>query len=335
MARIAINGFGRIGRQIFKVLCEKYPQHQVVAVNDITDSATLFHLLKYDSNYGQFDHELILNGDVFTCCGIPTKCLLIKNPEELPWAELGIEIVVESTGKFADGKSARIHLDRGAKKVLVSAPMKDPDFMMLRGVNCNLYDPKIHQIVSNASCTTNSLAPAVKVLHENFRILNGLMTTIHSYTNDQKILDAPHKDLRRARNAATNIIPTTTGAAEAIGKVIPDLKGKLTGISLRVPTPTVSITDFVCNVEKEVNIEIVNEALKNASNKELKGILGFSKEPLVSGDYKGSEYSGVIDGLSTMVLNGHMVKILSWYDNEWGYSVRSSEAIDILATRGI
>lgn len=333
MAKIAINGFGRIGRQIYKLMHQMYPQHDIVAVNDITDTPTLVHLLKYDSNYGVFSHEINLNGESFTCCGKATKCLKIANPADLPWADLGVDIVVESTGKFASGKDAKIHIEKGARKVMVSAPMKDPDFMILRGVNCSKYDPASDHIVSNASCTTNSLAPAVKVLHENFTVINGFMTTVHSYTNDQKILDAPHKDLRRARNAATNIIPTTTGAAEAVGKVIPELKGKLTGISLRVPTPVVSATDFVCNVGKNVTVEVVNEALENASKGDLKGILGFSSEPLVSGDWKGSSFSGIVDGLSTMVVDGTMVKLIIWYDNEWGYSVRSAEVVDILATR--
>ncbi len=334
MANIAINGFGRIGRQIYKALLEHFPQHHVVAVNDITDPATLVHLLRHDSNYGAFGNEVKLEGDTFVCGGKPTKCLKITL-DELPWREFGVDVVVESTGKYATGKDAMVHINCGAKKVMVSAPMKDPDFMILRGVNCNFYDPAKHSIVSNASCTTNSLAPAVKVLHDSFKIMSGFMNTIHSYTNDQKILDAPHKDLRRARNAATNIIPTTTGAAEAVGKVITDLKGKLTGISLRVPTPVVSVTDFTCNIEKETTVEEVNRVLKIASEGNLKGILGYTEEELVSSDFKGSSYSGVLDAPSTMVLGGHMIKVLLWYDNEWGYSVRSAEVVDILATRGV
>ncbi|MBP6927354.1 MAG: type I glyceraldehyde-3-phosphate dehydrogenase [Caldisericales bacterium] len=335
MARIAINGFGRIGRQVYKAISEYFPQHDIVAVNDITDPETLVHLLKYDSNYGVYGHEITLEKDTFTCCGKQTRCLKILSPLELPWNEMKVDIVVESTGKFANGKDAKVHLDKGARKVMVSAPMKDPDYMILRGVNCDYYDPKIHHVVSNASCTTNSLAPVAKILHENFGILNGFMTTVHAYTNDQKILDAPHKDLRRARNAATNIIPTTTGAAEAVGKVIPELKGKMTGISLRVPTSVVSITDFVCTLEKQCSVEQINEKLEEASKGKLKGILGYSREPLVSSDYKGSAYSGIVDALSTMMVGNNMAKVLIWYDNEWGYSVRSAEVVDILATRGV
>lgn len=333
MANIAINGFGRIGRQVFKDLSNRFPMHNIVAVNDITDTETLVHLLRHDSNYGAFGHEIEITGDGFSCCGKFTKVLSVKDFRLLPWKDLGVDIVVESTGKMKKSEEARDHIEAGARKVVVSAPIKEPDLMIVRGVNCNSYDPTKHHIISNASCTTNSLAPVVKVLNENFKITKGFMTTVHSYTNDQRILDGPHKDLRRARNAATNIIPTTTGAAEAVAVIFPELKGKMTGISLRVPTQTVSITDFVCTVEDQTSAEEVNSMLHKASHSELKGILGFSTEPLVSSDYIGCPNSGTVDALSTMMLGGNMIKVLVWYDNEWGYSSRTSEVVDIVASR--
>ena len=333
MANIAINGFGRIGRQIFKILSDKYPQHNIVAVNDITDTETLVHLLRHDSTYGAFGHPVEVVADGFATLGKKTRVLTCKETRDLPWKDLGVDIVVESTGRMKKADEAREHINLGARKVVVSAPIKEPDFMIVRGVNCNSYDPSKHHIISNASCTTNSLAPAVKILNENFKITRGFMTTVHSYTNDQKILDAPHKDLRRARNAATNIIPTTTGAAEAVAVIFPELKGKMTGISLRVPTQTVSITDFVCTVEDQTSVEEVNDVLHKASQGELKGILGFSTEPLVSSDYIGSSFSGTVDALSTMMLGGNMIKVLVWYDNEWGYSTRTAEVVDIVASR--
>lgn len=332
LAKIAINGFGRIGRQVFKTLNSFFPSHDIVAINDLVDTDTLIHLLKYDSNYGRYSRIIEKVGsDSFTIEGKITKCLQEPVPSKLPWTELDVDIVVESTGMFRARKDASIHLDKGAKKVFVSAPMKDPDVMIVRGVNDDNYDPMKHHIVSNASCTTNSLAPVAHVLHKHFRIEYGFMTTIHSYTGDQKILDAPHKDLRRARNAATNIIPTTTGATQAVSVVIPELAGKLTGIAIRVPTSVVSLTDFVCKVSKEINTERINAVLEKASKDELKGIIDYSEEPLVSSDYLGSSYSGVVDALSTQSLGSHLVKLCIWYDNEWGYSVRSAEVIDILA----
>jgi len=333
MANIAINGFGRIGRQVYKVLADRFPSHNVVAVNDITDTETLVHLLRHDSTYGAFSHEIEAKGDGFACCGKMTKVLACKDFKELPWKDLGVDVVIESTGKLKKSAEAMDHIQAGARKVVVSAPIKEPDFMVVRGVNCNSYDPSKHTVISNASCTTNSLAPVVKILNEKFRITKGFMTTVHSYTNDQRILDGPHKDLRRARNAATNIIPTTTGAAEAVAVIFPELKGKMTGISLRVPTQTVSITDFVCTVEDPTSVEEVNSVLHKASHNELKGILGFSTEPLVSSDYIGSSYSGVVDALSTMLVGSNMIKVLIWYDNEWGYSNRTAEMVDIVANR--
>ncbi len=332
MAKIAINGFGRIGRQIYKTLNSFFPSHRVVAINDLTDTDTLIHLLKYDSNYGRFGKPIEKKGiDSFTVDGNTTKCLQEPEPSKLPWDELGVDIVVESTGRFRARKDANIHLERGVKKVFVSAPMKDPDLMIVRGVNDDKYDPLKHHIVSNASCTTNSLAPVAHLLHKHFRIEYGFMTTIHSYTSDQRLLDTPHKDLRRARNAATNIIPTTTGAAQAVSVVIPELAGKLTGIAIRVPTSIVSLTDFVCRVSKEINDEKINAVLEKASKDELRGIIDYSEEPLVSSDYLGSSHSGIIDALSTQSLGSHLVKLCIWYDNEWGYSVRSAEVIDKLA----
>jgi len=331
LANIAINGFGRIGRQIFKTLTAFFPGHNLVAVNDIADPETLVHLLKYDSNYGRYNRDIeMVSDDTFSIAGKKTKCLRVPKPENLPWKEMGVDIVVESTGLFKTREQASIHLTKGAKKVFISAPMKDPDLMIVRGVNDDAYDPKKHHVVSNASCTTNSLAPIVNVLHKKFGVEYGFMTTIHSYTGDQKLLDAPHKDLRRARNASTNIIPTSTGAAKAVSVVIPELAGRLTGISIRVPTSVVSLTDFVCRLKSDVGVEQINAELERATRFELSGIVDYSEEPLVSSDYLGSPYSGIVDALSTQVLGSHMVKICICYDNEWGYSVRSAEVINLL-----
>lgn len=334
--RVAINGFGRIGRQVFKILKKKYPGIEIVAVNDLFDLPMLIHLLKHDSNYGKFDAEVEIKEDRFVVNGKETLFLKERNLSDLPWKDLGIEIVVESTGVFTNGEKAKAHLQAGAKRVVITAPAKNEDITIVLGVNEDLYDPEKHRIISNASCTTNSLAPVVKVLHKNFIIEKGLMTTVHSYTNDQRLLDAPHrKDFRRTRNAATNIIPTTTGAAKAVTVAIPELKGKLNGIALRVPTPTVSITDFTCVVNKKTDRDEVNRVLKEASETYLSGILGYSEEPLVSTDFRGSEFSGIIDGMLTEVIDGNLVKVFSWYDNEWGYSTRVADLVKFIFEKGV
>ncbi|MCX5969973.1 MAG: type I glyceraldehyde-3-phosphate dehydrogenase [Coprothermobacterota bacterium] len=335
MLKVAINGFGRVGRQVFKVFLEKYPQEvEVVAINDITDPPTLAHLLKYDSNYGRFPMLVEPTDDGFMVNAKHFKIFAEKDPALLPWKDLGVDLVVESSGVFTDALKARKHLEAGAKRVIISAPAKNEDITVVLGVNEEQYDPARHFIVSNASCTTNSLAPVVKVLLENFGIVSALMTTIHSYTNDQRILDLPHKDLRRARAAALNIIPTTTGAAKAISLVLPSLKGKMNGFSVRVPTPTVSLTDLVAQLEKAPTKEEVNAALKAAADGPLAGIMGYNEEPLVSMDYKGSPLSSIVDGLSTMVV-GNLVKVVAWYDNEWGYSVRVADLAHYMFSKGI
>jgi len=323
--KVAINGFGRIGRQVFKALFEKHPEVEIVAVNDLTDVKTLAFLLKYDSNYGRFETEIAVKEGSLNVGGKDIKVFAEKDPANLPWKDLGIDVVVESTGFFTDGEKAKIHLQSGAKKVLISAPGKNVDATLVLGVNGETYDTEKHNIISMASCTTNSLAPMAKVILDNFGIEKGLMTTIHSYTNDQRILDLPHEDLRRARAAALNIIPTSTGAAKAISEVIPELKGKMDGIALRVPTPTVSITDLTVETEKETTVEEVNEAFRKVANGEMKGILYATEEPLVSMDFKGNPYSSIIDLSLTKVLDGKLVKTFSWYDNEWGYSVRLAD----------
>jgi glyceraldehyde 3-phosphate dehydrogenase len=333
---VGINGFGRIGRQVFKAILDYYPDEvKVVAVNDLYDAETNAHLLRYDSNYGRFpgtvevqDGNLIVNGQ-------EVKVFAQRDPAQLPWGELGVQIVVESTGVFRDREKAALHLQAGAQKVVISAPAKGEDVTIVLGVNEEKYDPADHHIISNASCTTNCLATAAKVVHEKFGIVKGLMTTIHSYTNDQRILDLPHKDMRRARAAALNIIPTTTGAARALALVIPDLEGKFDGMAMRVPTPTVSIVDFVAQVEKEVTTESLRAAFAAAAEGELKGILGYSEEPLVSMDYKGDPRSSIVDGLSTMTLGGDMAKVLAWYDNEWAYSVRVADLINYMVDKGL
>jgi glyceraldehyde 3-phosphate dehydrogenase len=333
--KIGINGFGRIGRQVLKAIRDDYPEElQVVAVNDLMGARTNAHLFKYDSNYGVFpgtvevvDGNLIVDGD-------SVKVLAERNPADLPWGELGVDIVVESTGVFRSGPKAQAHIDAGAKKVIISAPAKPADSVDLTvvlGVNTDAYDPQEHRIVSNASCTTNGLAPAAKVLHESFGIAYGLMTTIHAYTNDQRILDLAHSDLRRARAAGLNMIPTTTGAAKAVALVIPELKGKFDGMAIRVPTPTVSLIDLVVDLDKPATAEEVNAALKAAADGPLQDILGYSDEPLVSMDYKGDPRSGVVDGLSTKVIGDKMLKLLVWYDNEWGYSVRCADLAALMA----
>jgi glyceraldehyde 3-phosphate dehydrogenase len=353
--KVGINGFGRIGRQVFKALWERFQGDiEVVAINDLTDDATLAHLLKYDSIYGKFnacikvgEHATI---EGYTCsdckedkCQVGTLVidgkkvfsLADKNPANLPWGQLGVEVVVESTGRFTDADKAAMHLQAGAKKVIISAPAKGDVKTLVLGVNCSTYDPAAHHILSNASCTTNCLAPMCKVLEENFGIVRGLMTTIHSYTNDQVILDFPHSDLRRARAAAINMIPTTTGAAKAIGEVLPSLKGKMHGYAMRVPTPTGSATDLTLELEKNTTAEEINAAYKAAAEGDLKGILEYTDEPIVLTDIVGNPASVILDSDLTSVIDGNFVKVLGWYDNEWGYSNRTAELIKLLADKGL
>ncbi|HEX7512744.1 MAG TPA: type I glyceraldehyde-3-phosphate dehydrogenase [Candidatus Methylomirabilis sp.] len=330
--KIGINGFGRIGRNLFRAAFGDAAL-DIVAVNDITDAKTLAHLLKYDSVHGAFkgtveakDQSLVVNGKEI-------KVLASKDPAALPWKDLGVEVVVESTGRFTDRASAAKHLEAGAKKVIISAPAKDEDITIVLGVNETRYDPAKHHVISNASCTTNCLAPMAKVLMQVCGIKHGLMTTIHSYTNDQSILDLPHKDLRRARAAAMSMIPTSTGAAKAVGLVLPELKGKVHGLAIRVPTPNVSVVDLVIEAERPVTAEAINAALRKAAEGELKGILGYTDEPLVSIDFNGNPLSSIVDGISTSVIDGTMVKVLSWYDNEWGYSCRVRDLIKYIASK--
>ncbi len=329
--KVGINGFGRIGRNVFRA-AYKNAKVEIVAVNDITDAKTLAHLLKYDSVLGIFAGKVEAKENEIVVDGKPLKVLSEKDHHNLHWKDLGVDVVVESTGlkHFTAGDEAKTHLANGAKKVIISAPAKVFDITIVLGVNDNLYDPAKHNVISNASCTTNCLAPVVKVLRDSFGIKKGLMTTIHSYTNDQRILDLPHSDLRRARAAAVSMIPTSTGAAKAIGLVMPDLKGKLDGFSMRVPTPNVSVVDVVVEADKPTNKEEVNKALLAAAEGPLKGILGYSNEPLVSIDYRGDARSSIVDGLSTMVID-NMIKVISWYDNEWGYSNR---VVDLVAKVG-
>lgn len=332
--RVGINGFGRIGRQVFKAMYENYTDElEVVAVNDITDTHTLAHLLKYDSNYGRFPGDVAVEGGHLVVEGTTIQTLEERDPANLPWGDLGVDIVVESTGLFRDREKAGWHLQAGAKKVIISAPAKGPDVTIVLGVNEDKYDPETHHIVSNASCTTNCLAPVAKVVNDAFGIRHGLMTTIHSYTNDQRILDLPHKDLRRARAAALNIIPTTTGAAKAVALVIPELEGKFDGFALRVPTPTVSLVDFTATVDRRVTVDDVNNAFWEAASSDtwLGHILAVTDEPLVSMDLKGDPHSSIVDALSTMVMSDTMVKVVSWYDNEWGYSVRVADLAFFMA----
>jgi len=334
--RVGINGFGRIGRQVLKAMKEKYrDEFDVVAVNDLFDAKTNAHLFKYDSNYGSYTGTVeVVEGDIVVD-GDRIKVFAERDPANLPWGDLGVEVVIESTGVFRDRAGASKHIETGAKKVIISAPAKGEDITIVLGVNDDKYDPAQHHIISNASCTTNCLAPAAKVIFDNFGIMKGLMTTIHAYTNDQRILDLAHRDLRRARAAALNIIPTTTGAAKALALVIPELQGKFDGFALRVPTSTVSIVDFVAETEKATTVEEVNAAFKAAAAGSMKGILGYSEEPLVSMDYKGDPRSSIVDGLSTMVMGGNMVKVVAWYDNEWAYSVRVCDLVKLIADKGL
>jgi len=332
--KIGINGFGRIGRLVFRAALNN-PEVDVVAVNDLTDAGTLAHLLKYDSVHGIFDADVKAEGDNILVNGQQIKVTAVTDPASLPWAELGVQVAVESTGRFTKRDDAAKHLAAGAKKAVISAPGKDEDITIVMGVNDQKYDPANHHIISNASCTTNCLAPFAKVLHEKFGIVRGLMTTVHAYTNDQKILDLPHKDLRRARAAGMSMIPTTTGAAKAVALVLPELKGKLNGFAIRVPTPNVSAVDLVAELEKPASAEDVNAAFKAAADNELKGILQYCDEPLVSKDFNGNGHSSIVDALSTMVIEGTMVKVLAWYDNEWGYSNRIVDLIGFITKKGL
>ena len=329
--KVGINGFGRIGRNMLRAAVDD-PRIEFVAVNDITDAATLAHLLKYDSVLGRFKGEVTATADAIVVNGKAIKVLAVKDPGDLPWKDLGVEVVIESTGKFTKRPDLIKHIEKaGAKKVIVSAPATDPDATIVLGVNEKTYDPAKHHLLSNASCTTNCLAPVVKVLNDTFGVEKGFMTTIHAYTNDQKILDAPHKDLRRARAAAVSQIPTTTGAAKAVGIVIPELKGKIDGISIRVPTPDVSIVDFVAVMKKPVTDKEVNAAFQDAAAGPLKGILQYTDEPLVSCDFLHNPHSAIVDGLSTKVIGETLLKVMAWYDNEWGYSCRLVDLVHYIA----
>lgn len=334
MVKIGINGFGRIGREAFRIMSTK-PEIEVLGINDLTDAKTLAHLLKYDSVHGIFAGEVDYGEDYIVVNGKKIKIYAEKDPANLPWGKLGVEVVLESTGRFTDANLAKAHITAGAKKVIISAPAKNEDITIVMGVNNDKYDPKKHNIISNASCTTNCLAPFTKVLLDNFGIESGLMTTVHSYTNDQKILDLPHKDLRRARAAAMSIIPTTTGAAKAVSLVLPELKGKLNGFAMRVPTPNVSITDLTVNLLKDTTAEEINAAMKKAADGPMKGILGYTDLPLVSRDFNGDPRSSIVDGLSTMMIGKRMAKVVSWYDNEWGYSNRVVDLALFLASKGL
>ncbi|HEX8096756.1 MAG TPA: type I glyceraldehyde-3-phosphate dehydrogenase [Pyrinomonadaceae bacterium] len=332
--KVGINGFGRIGRNIFRTALGD-PDIDFVAVNDLTDTKTLAHLLKYDSVLGNLDHEITATENGIKVENEEFRVFSEKDPAAIDWASVGAEVVVESTGHFTKAEDARKHLRGSVRKVIISAPAKNEDITIVLGVNEERYDPAAHHVISNASCTTNCLAPVAKVIHENFGIRVAQMTTIHSYTNDQQLLDLPHKDLRRARAAAVSMIPTSTGAAKAVALVIPELKGKFDGIAVRVPTPNVSLVDVVMEVEKETTTEEVNTALKNAANEELRGILEFSEEPLVSVDFRKNSNSSIVDAEYTKVVNGSMVKVLSWYDNEWGYSCRVRDLIKYIAQKGL
>jgi glyceraldehyde 3-phosphate dehydrogenase len=331
--RVGINGFGRIGRQSLKALIERTPDVEVVAVNDLVDAEMNALLFKHDSTYGQYDGSVEARDGAIAIDGREIRILAEKDPANLPWGDLGVDIVLESTGIFTSAEKARAHIDAGANKVIISAPAKNEDITIVLGVNEDRYDPDAHTIISNASCTTNCLAPAAKVVHDLLGIEHGLMNTIHSYTNDQRILDVAHKDPRRARSAGLNIIPTTTGAAKALALVIPDLKGRFDGFSLRVPTPTVSVVDFTAQVGRETSVDEVNEAFRTAASGPMDGILGVSDEPLVSSDFRGDSRSSIVDSASTMVIGGTMVKVVAWYDNEWGYSCRVADLIGFVAQR--
>jgi glyceraldehyde 3-phosphate dehydrogenase len=330
--KIGINGFGRIGRNVLRAALSD-PQIEILAVNDITDPKTLAHLLKYDSVFGTLDADVGYGDDCVRVNGRNIRVFKVKDPGEIDWTSLGIQLVVESTGLFTKAEDAKKHLKGSVKKVIISAPAKGEDLTVVLGVNEKMYDPAKHHVISNASCTTNCLAPATKVVHENFKILKGSMTTIHSYTNDQRILDLPHKDLRRARAAALSMIPTSTGAAKAIGLVLPELKGKLDGYAMRVPTPDVSVVDLVALTEKNTTKDEVNAAFKKAAAGPLKGILQYCEEELVSRDFTGNQYSSIVDAGYTKVIDGNLVKVTAWYDNEWGYSCRVRDLVKFVAAR--
>ncbi len=334
--KVAINGFGRIGRLVLRTLLARCKNElSVVAINDMADAKTNAHLFRYDTTYGIYPGTVACADGSMIVDGQTIAVLNVKEPARLPWKQLGVDLVIEATGVFTDGAQVRAHLDAGAKKVIVTAPATNEDITLVLGVNDQEYNPRKHHIVSNASCTTNCLAPVAKVLHDNFGIERGLMTTTHAYTNDQRILDLMHKDLRRARAAAMNIVPTSTGAAKAIGLVMPELKGKLHGISLRVPTSTVSVVDLVVDLKKAATVEALNAALKQSADGKMKGILEYCDEPLVSSDFRGNPASSIVDGLSTVVLEGKMAKVLSWYDNEWGYSCRVADLAKLIAAKGL
>ena len=335
--RVGINGFGRIGRQVFKAIHDLHPGSvEVVAVNDLTDPKTNAHLLKYDSTYGAFPGDISATDGAIQVNGQHDQGRRRTRPAAIPWRDLGVDLVVESTGRFTSADKARAHIDGGgAKKVIISAPAKGEDLTIVLGVNDEMYDPAKHHVISNASCTTNCIAPVVKVMHEAFGVNKGFMTTIHSYTNDQVILDTVHEDLRRARAAAMNIIPTTTGAAKAVTLVMPELKGRLDGMAFRVPTPTVSVCDFVATVEKPTTVEEVNEAFRDASSEALSGILGYTDEPLVSTDFKGNPQSSIVDSLARWCIDGNLVKAIAWYDNEWGYACRVADLCAFIGDKGL
>ena len=334
--KVGINGFGRIGRQVLRIVAEQNRSDiEIVAVNDLTDTKTNAHLFKYDSSYGKFPGTVEATEDSINVNGKKIKILAERDPGKIEWVDYGVEVVIESTGLFTDPKKAEAHFHGGAKKVIISAPAKGDILTVVLGVNEKDYDPKKHHIISNASCTTNCIAPVIKVLNDNFGVTRGLMTTAHSYTNDQRLLDQQHKDLRRARSAALSIIPTSTGAARVVGVVIPELKGKLNGIALRVPTPTVSICDFVADLKKTVTVDEVNQVFKTASEGNLKGILEYCEEPLVSVDFRGNPASSIFDPENTMVIDGNMVKVLAWYDNEWGYSCRLVDLTAYIINKGL
>ncbi|HUI43293.1 MAG TPA: type I glyceraldehyde-3-phosphate dehydrogenase [Terriglobia bacterium] len=330
--KVGINGFGRIGRNVLRASLSD-PNIEIVAVNDITDPKTLAHLLKYDSVFGTFAAEVGHGDDCVRVNGKSIRVFKIKDPAEIDWSSLGVQVVIESTGLFTKAEDAKKHLKGSVKKVIITAPAKGEDVTIVLGVNDKMYDPAKHHVISNASCTTNCLAPAAKVVHENFKILKGSMTTIHAYTNDQRILDLPHKDLRRARAAALSMIPTTTGAAKAVGLVLPELKGKLDGYAMRVPTPDVSVVDLVALTEKSTTADEVNAAFKKAAEGPLKGILLYSEEELVSKDYTGNPYSSIVDAGFTKVIDGNLVKVVAWYDNEWGYSCRVRDLVNFVAAK--
>jgi glyceraldehyde 3-phosphate dehydrogenase len=334
--RVGINGFGRIGRQVYKAISDAYEDDlEIVAVNDLDDNEILAHLLKYDSTYGIYDADIRANGDSISVDGHTFKASTERDPEKLPWGDLGVDIVIESTGRFTSAEDASKHIRAGAKKVIITAPAKGEDVTIVLGVNDDAYDPDRHHIISNASCTTNCLAPVAKVVHQHFGITHALMTTVHSYTSDQRLLDNAHRDLRRARSAAENIIPTTTGAARAVALVLPELKGKFDGFALRVPTPTVSLIDLVVELDSPASVEAINAAFKEEASGPLAGIMAYSEEPLVSSDYQQDPHSSIVDALSTMMVGERLAKVVAWYDNEWGYSCRVADLTAMVAETGI